>query len=39
VYKERYQTIEPYYNGFALVTTFENEKLIIDEKGIKTLTV
>lgn len=39
VYKNRYLTIESYYNGFALVTTFENEKIIIDEKGLKTLTV
>jgi hypothetical protein len=26
VYKNRYLTIEPFYNGFALVTTFDNEK-------------
>jgi hypothetical protein len=39
VYKNRYQTIEPFYNGFALVKTFENEKIIIDEKGQKILTV
>lgn len=39
VYENRYLTIEPFYNGFALVTTFDNEKIIIDEKGIKTLTV
>jgi hypothetical protein len=39
VYKNRYQTIEPFYNGFALVTTFENDKIIIDEKGLKILTV
>jgi hypothetical protein len=39
VYKNRYLTIEPFYNGFALVTTFENEKIIIDEQGQKILTV
>jgi hypothetical protein len=39
VYKNRYLSIEPFYNGFALVTTFENEKIIIDEKGLKILTV
>ncbi len=39
VYKNRYLTIEPFYNGFALVTTFENDKIIIDEKGLKILTV
>ncbi|QFZ55361.1 methyltransferase [Oceanihabitans sp. IOP_32] len=39
LYKERYLTVEPFYNGFALVTTLENEKIIIDEKGLKILTV
>ncbi len=39
LYKNRYLIIEPFYNGFALVTTFENEKIIIDEKGQKMLTV
>ena len=39
VYRNRYLTIEPFYNGLALVTTFNNEKIIIDEKGQKTLTV
>jgi len=39
VYKNRYLSIEPFYNGFALVITFENEKIIIDEKGLKILTV
>lgn len=39
VYKNRYLTIEPFYNGFALVTTFDNDKIIINEKGLKTLTV
>lgn len=33
VYKERYLIIEPFYNGFALVTTFEKNKIIIDENG------
>lgn len=39
IYKERYLTVEPFYNGFSLVTTFENNKIIIDEKGQKILTV
>jgi hypothetical protein len=39
VYKNRYLTIEPFYNGFALVTTFENEKIIIDQKGQNILKV
>lgn len=39
LYKERYLIIEPFYNGFALVTTFKNEKLIINEKGRKICVV
>lgn len=39
VYKHRFLAVEPFYNGFALVTTFENEKIIIDEKGQKKLAV
>ena len=38
-YKSRYLTIEPFYYGFALVTTFDNEKIVIDEQGKKILTV
>jgi hypothetical protein len=33
LYKERYLLIEPFYNGFALVESFENKKMIINEKG------
>ncbi|MEA2042725.1 MAG: methyltransferase [Bacteroidota bacterium] len=39
LYKERYAVIEPYYNGFSLVETFNNEKLIIDEQGIRLLNI
>jgi len=39
LYNIRFLTIEPFYNGFALVTTFENKKIIIDEKGLTILTV
>lgn len=39
IYKERYLATEPFYNGFALVTQFNNQKLIIDENGKKILTV
>jgi hypothetical protein len=39
VYQNRFMTIEPFYNGFALVSTFKNEKIIIDESGNKILTV
>ena len=33
LYKERYELIEPFYNGFALVTNANNKKEIINEEG------
>lgn len=33
LYSERYLMIEPFYNGFALVTQFDFSKKIIDESG------
>lgn len=33
IYSNRYLIIEPFYNGFALVTKFDDTKLIIDEQG------
>jgi len=33
LYPQRFQMIEPFYNGFAVVDTFDNNKLIIDENG------
>lgn len=39
LYTQRYALIEPFYNGFALVTTYDNQKLIINEKGQKILTI
>lgn len=33
LYQERYLMIEPFYNGFALVTKFNNDKQILDEQG------
>lgn len=39
LYQERYTAIEPFYNGFALVTQIDNQKIIIDEKGNKILTI
>ena len=33
LYNERYLLIEPFYNGYALITTFEYIKKIINEKG------
>lgn len=37
LYKERYSMIEPFYNGFAVVESFDNRKYIIDENGKKIL--
>lgn len=39
IYKQRYLAIEPFYNGFALVTQFDDQKIIIDENGVKILSV
>lgn len=39
LYPERYQQIEVFYNGFALVETFDNEKIIINEQGETILTI
>jgi len=39
LYKERYASIEPFYNGFALVTQFDNRKILIDEMGILMLNI
>jgi hypothetical protein len=39
LYQERYTAIEPFYNGFALVTQYDNQKIIIDEKGNHFLTI
>ena len=37
LYSERYAAIEPFYNGFALVTCFDSSKIIIDENGGKVI--
>jgi len=39
IYKQRYLAIEPFYNGFALVTQFDNQKIIIEENGNKVLSI
>ncbi len=39
LYPERYLLIEPFYNGYALVTKIEGSKLIINEKGESILCV
>ena len=36
LYSDRYQKLEPFYNGVALATNFKNQKIIIDEKNIST---
>lgn len=33
VYAQRFKTVEPFYNGFSLVTQFDDSKIIIDESG------
>ncbi len=33
LYSQRYAMIEPFYNGFAVVDSFDNKKCIIDENG------
>ena len=33
LYQEKYELIEPFYNGFALVTLKNNKKQIINEEG------
>lgn len=35
MYRHRFLAVEPFYNGFALVTQFDNNKIIIDEQGRK----
>ena len=39
IYKQRYLAIEPFYNGYALVTQFNFEKNIINEQGVKILSL
>lgn len=39
LYNQRYLAIEPFYNGFAVVTEFDNNKVIIDEQGQKIISV
>ncbi|MGQ9864630.1 MAG: hypothetical protein ACUVRD_09205 [Bacteroidia bacterium] len=35
IYAARYLSVEPFYNGMALGTTHQNEKILIDETGHK----
>lgn len=37
IYTDRFASIEPFYNGFALVETFNGSKQIIDENGSSAL--
>lgn len=36
LYLNRYQKLEPFYNGIALATNFKNQKMTINEKDITT---
>lgn len=39
LYKQRFASLEPFYNGFALATQFDNSKIIIDEAGTEIMPV
>ena len=39
LYNQRYLLIEPFYNGFGVVTLFDNQKSIINEKGLTILKI
>lgn len=39
IYRQRFLSVEPFYNGFALVTQFDKSKIIINEHGQKILSV
>ncbi|KAA6339076.1 hypothetical protein EZS27_012970 [termite gut metagenome] len=39
IYAHRFLAIEPFYNGFALVTLFDEQKIIIGEGGHKALEI
>lgn len=39
LYPERYFDIEPFYNGFAVVEGFDQQKRIIDENGLIVLSI
>ena len=39
LYQERYLSVEPFYNGYSLVETYEKKKIIINEKGNKILDI
>jgi hypothetical protein len=37
LYTQRYQLVEPFYNGQALVTQLDGQKIILDEEGLVLL--
>jgi hypothetical protein len=37
IYRHRFLAVEPFYNGFALVTQFDKNKIVINEQGKKTI--
>ena len=39
LYTQRYKKIEDFYNGYALATTFDNAKIVLDEVSLKELQI
>ena len=39
LYAQRYTKIEDFYNGYALATTFDNAKIVLDEVSLKELQI
>jgi hypothetical protein len=39
LYLNRYQSIEPFYNGYALATSLKGEKVILNERGEEIINV
>ena len=39
LYTQRYKKIEDFYNGYALATTFDNSKIVLDEVSLKELQI
>lgn len=39
IYNDKYLAVEPFYNGYSLVTNFDNTKQIIDERGDKIIEI
>lgn len=37
IYEARFAMLEPFYNGLALATNFDGEKIVIDETGVRII--